>query len=80
MSHDTEIIDWPAYAADNYRLTADTACVLCGSTSDPTDEDVIPKWLLSAFDVQPGTTTVNVAEEGGDKHEICKLKRFQVPV
>jgi hypothetical protein len=36
------------------------ACVLCGSVDNPTDEDVIPKWLLRAFDVQEGSTTVNV--------------------
>jgi hypothetical protein len=29
----------------------DVACVLCGSADRPTDEDVIPKWLLRAFDV-----------------------------
>ncbi|MEY9863890.1 hypothetical protein ABH935_009543 [Catenulispora sp. GAS73] len=27
----------------------EVACVLCGSADRPTDEDVIPKWLLRAF-------------------------------
>ena len=39
------------------------ACVLCSSVHNPTDSDVIPKWLLRAFDVQEGSTTVSVAEE-----------------
>jgi hypothetical protein len=30
------------------------ACVLCASEDDPTDEDVIPKWLLRAFNMQEG--------------------------
>jgi hypothetical protein len=54
------------------------ACILCNSADNPTDEDVIPKWLLRAFNILPGTTTVNVAEEAGDKHEIWKLNHFQI--
>lgn len=54
------------------------ACVLCGSADNSTDEDVIPKWLLRALDIRPGTTTVNVGEEAGDRHEIGKLKHFKV--
>jgi hypothetical protein len=54
------------------------ACVLCASVDNPTDEDVIPKWLLRAFDVQEGSTTVSVGEESGDKHAVKTLKRFQV--
>jgi hypothetical protein len=54
------------------------ACVLCGSADNPTDEDVIPKWMLRAFNVQPGTTTVNVAEESGAAHEVRRLRRFQL--
>ena len=54
------------------------ACVLCASSDNPTDEDVIPKWLLRAFDVQEGSTTISVAEESGDKHEIKRLKHFQL--
>jgi len=52
--------------------------VLCASVDNPTDEDVIPKWLLRAFDVQEGSTTVSVGEESGDKHAVKTLKRFQV--
>lgn len=54
------------------------ACVLCGSVENPTDEDVIPKWLLRAFDVEQGSTTVNVREESGSPHEVSKLRHFQV--
>jgi hypothetical protein len=45
----------------------DMACVLCSSEEDPTDEDVVPKWLLRAFGVQKGSTAVTVAEEYGEK-------------
>lgn len=41
------------------------ACVLCGSADSPTDEDVIPRWLLRAFDVQ-GPVTINPREESGE--------------
>jgi hypothetical protein len=34
------------------------ACVFCGSVDKPTDEDVIPKWLLRAFDVQEGSANL----------------------
>jgi len=51
--------------------------VLSASVDNPTDEDVIPKWLLRAFNAQ-NSTTISVAEESGDKHEVKKLKRFQV--
>lgn len=54
------------------------ACVLCGSVDNATDEDVIPKWLLRAFDVEQGSTTVNVREESGSPQEIRKLRHFQV--
>jgi hypothetical protein len=54
------------------------AYVLCASVDNPTDEDVIPKWLLRAFNVREGSTIVSVAEEYGDKHEIKTLKRFQI--
>jgi hypothetical protein len=53
------------------------ACVLCGSWDKPTDEDVIPKWLLRAFDVQ-GSVLVNAREEAGDPHKVRMLRRFQV--
>ena len=53
------------------------ACVLCDSVDNPTNEDVIPKWLLRAFDVQ-GPATVNVREEAGDPHEVRTLRHFQV--
>lgn len=51
--------------------------MLCASEDDPTDEDVIPKWLLRAFGVQEGSTTVSVAEEAGDKQQIGALRHFQ---
>jgi hypothetical protein len=54
------------------------ACVLCSSEEDPTDEDVIPKWLLRAFDVQPGSSVITVGEEYEEKHEVRRLKHFQV--
>ncbi len=49
----------------------------CGSVDNPTDEDVIPKWLLRAFDVQ-GPATINGREEAGDPRDVRKLRRFQV--
>jgi hypothetical protein len=52
------------------------ACVLCTSEDDPTDEDVIPKWLLRAFNVERGSTTFSVAEEAGDPREVGKLRHF----
>lgn len=54
------------------------ACMLCSSIEDPTDEDVVPKWLLRAFDVQPGSTVITVGEEYGEKHEVRRLRHFQV--
>ena len=52
--------------------------MLCTSVDNPTDEDVIPKWLVRAFNVQERTTTVSVAEEYGEKHQVKTLERFQV--
>jgi hypothetical protein len=52
-------------------------CVLCSSTEELTDEDVIPKWLLRAFAVQPGSTVVNVGEEYGEKRKVRALRKFQ---
>jgi hypothetical protein len=52
--------------------------VLCGSVDNPTDEDVIPKWLLRAFAVEQGSTVVNVREESGSPHEVRRLRHFQV--
>lgn len=54
------------------------ACVLCASVENSTDEDVIPKWLLRAFNVEQGSTTINVREESGSPHEVRKLRHFQV--
>lgn len=54
------------------------ACMLCSSEEDPTDEDVIPKCLLRAFDVRSGSTAVSIGEEYAEKHAIRNLKRFQV--
>ena len=53
------------------------ACVLCASLEDLTEEDVIPKWLLRAFDVQ-GPATINSREEAGDPYEVSTLRHFQV--
>ncbi len=47
------------------------ACVLCGSADNPTDEDVIPRWLLRAFDVQ-GPVTINVREESGEPQAVTR--------
>jgi hypothetical protein len=54
------------------------ACVLCASVENPTDEDVIPKWLLRAFNVLERSTTVRVGEEDGEMREVRTLKRFQI--
>jgi hypothetical protein len=56
----------------------DMASVLCGSVDNPTDEDVIPKWLLRAFHAQAGSIIVSVAEEYGEQHQVKALKRFQI--
>jgi hypothetical protein len=53
------------------------ACVLCASLDDPTEEDVIPKWLLRAFGARGGVT-LTASEEAGDPHEVRTLKHFQV--
>jgi hypothetical protein len=53
-------------------------CVLCGSEDEPTDEDVIPKWMLRAFNVEERSTTVNVREEHGDNREVRTLRQFKV--
>jgi hypothetical protein len=42
------------------------ACVLCGSSDDPTEEDVIPKWMLRAFDAR-GRVTLTASEEEADE-------------
>jgi hypothetical protein len=60
------------------QQTLTMACVLCSSPEDPTDEDVIPKWLLRAFDVKPRSTVIAIGEEDGEKHEVGRLKRFQL--
>jgi hypothetical protein len=52
------------------------ACVLCSSVHNPTDEDVIPKWLLRAFKVEDGPTIVSVREEHDAKRDVTTLKRF----
>jgi hypothetical protein len=56
----------------------DMACVLCASEDDPTDEDVIPNWLLRALKVERHSTTISVAEEAGDSRQVGKLRHFQV--
>jgi hypothetical protein len=54
------------------------ACVLCASADNPTDEDVIPRWLLRVLKVQRGSSTVNIREESGSPREVWKLRDFQV--
>lgn len=54
------------------------ACVLCGSSDDPTEEDVIPRWMLRAFGAQGRVTLTASEEEAGDPHEVRTLKHFQV--
>ena len=54
------------------------ACVLCGSSDDPTEEDVIPKWMLRAFDARGRVTLTASEEEAGDPHEVRTLKHFRV--
>jgi hypothetical protein len=48
----------------------DMACVLCGSADSPTDEDVTPRWLLRAFDVQ-GPVTINAREESCEPQAVA---------
>jgi len=55
----------------------DMACVLCGSPDRPTDEDVIPKWLLRAFDVQC-PVTVNTREESGEPQTVATRRTPKV--
>jgi len=38
----TEIINWPAYVADNYRLTSDTATALTARQ---------PRWVVAEFEI-----------------------------
>lgn len=54
------------------------SCALCGATGVPlTDEDVIPKWALRAFDVQ-GPVTIQVREEGGSPREVGKRRTLKL--
>ena len=54
------------------------ACALCGATGVPlTDEDVIPKWALRAFNVQ-GPVTIQIREEGGSPEEVGESRRFKL--
>jgi hypothetical protein len=39
---------------------------------------VIPRWLLRAFKVERGSTTVNVRGESGPSREVRRLRDFQV--
>jgi hypothetical protein len=53
-------------------------CALCGATGVPlTDEDVIPKWALRAFDVQ-APVTIQIREEGGSSQEIGKRRNLKL--
>jgi len=54
------------------------SCVLCGASGDHlTDEDVIPKWALRAFDIR-GPVTISVREEAGPPQQIGKRRSFKV--
>lgn len=57
--------------------TGGMSCVLCGSADDPTDEDVIPRWLLRALDVR-APVTVSVREESGEPTVARKRPNPQV--
>ena len=62
------------------RLTSASigkGCVLCGSSADLTEEDVIPKWMVRAFNAR-GRVTLTASEEAAEPHETRSLKRFQV--
>jgi hypothetical protein len=52
--------------------------VCCSSVDNLTDEDVIPKWLLRAFEVQRASTVVTVGEEYRGKRKVRDLNHFQV--
>jgi hypothetical protein len=52
--------------------------IRAGHLDNPTDEDVIPKWLPRAFHAQAGSIIVSVAEEYGEQHQVKMLKRFQL--
>lgn len=53
------------------------ACVLCGSSDSPTDEDVIPGWLPRQFDVQ-GRITVNSRKESGGPRAVATRRNPKV--
>lgn len=53
-------------------------CALCGATGLPlTDEDVIPKWALRAFDVQ-APVTIQIREEGGSPQEVGERRHLKL--
>lgn len=53
-------------------------CALCGTAGVPlTDEDVIPKWALRAFDVQ-APVTIQIREEGGSPEEVGKRRSMKL--
>lgn len=55
-----------------------SSCVLCGASGDRlTDEDVIPKWALRAFDVQ-GPMTISVREEAAERQQIGQKRSFKI--
>ncbi len=53
------------------------SCVLCTSSVELTDEDVIPKWMLRAFSPQ-GRVTLSARAEAADPHAVRRWGRFQV--
>lgn len=51
--------------------------MLCGSTDNPTDEDVVPRWLLRAFDVQ-GPVAVNAREESCEPQAVATRRNPKI--
>lgn len=59
-------------------LSSMGTCALCRATGVPlTDEDVIPKWALRAFDVQ-GPVTIQIGKEGGSAHEVGQRRNLKL--
>jgi hypothetical protein len=54
------------------------SCALCGATGALlTDEDVIPKWALRAFDVQ-APVTIQIREEGGSPQQVGRRQNLKL--
>ena len=68
----------PMRPAGTCTMLSFMECALCGATDVPlTDEDVIPKWALRAFDVQ-APVTIQIREEGGSSQEIGKRRNLKL--